>query len=117
MDDKTLADKVAVLLGAERGQGPTSDRWFLHRESIEQYLGFNNKELVRDPRVAMALMERCLKDKQLHFDSCFVTDDSIPERSNRWEAAIETNLGASVALIWNESLPRAITEACVESLT
>ncbi len=105
MDDKSLADAVAVLLGAERGQGPTSDRWFLHREGIEQYLGFNNKELVRDPRVAMALIKT----------KCWGCN--IVRKGDEWEAHVVPIGQIREFTARHENPERAICKACVESLT
>lgn len=60
MTNKELASKVAAILGAKHCQGPFSDNWDLSHLQIEQYLGFNDENLVQDWRVAGAIELLCL---------------------------------------------------------
>ena len=105
MTDKELADRVAIILEAKRGQGPTVDSWFLHHKGIDQYLGFIDLSLVRDWRVAGALMEKCQKVYVEYIGEPEQTVYARAADNRTWE--------------WpaGESLPRTIIEACVEALS
>lgn len=99
-DDKELADRVVALgVGQQCGKG-----FYLLPESWD-YSAIEGNEcdaelFVNDPRVAMALMERVL-------DEGFVFDIGQKVRI----------VSTDIAIPINESLPRAITETCVEALS
>ena len=94
MNDKELADRVSIILGAKHCDGPFPDNWYFPDQEIEKYLGFNDAALVRDWRVAGAMMEKVCEDGE-----------------TAWIDLVENRLNP-----WQESLPRAINEACVEAL-
>ncbi len=90
-NDQALADKVVAL-----GVGSRKDTAY--------YRGINYEVLtadlfVRDPRVAMALMQKAWPDICLYWHEFY---EAVNRRLN----------GKSIS-----ELPRAITEACVEALT
>jgi len=107
MNDKELADAVVALGVGQKDphqkilpyQAPDSNEW-------------DEDELfVRDWRVAGALMEMWAEDQQHEFDigsdkGLFYCAPQAPDDYS-WN---------SVCWIQNESLPRAIIEACVEAL-
>ena len=100
MNDKKLADRVYALLG--RGT-PTSHKCGHHSWHVYTW-GLDATQYVRDWRVAGALMEK--------------VDSIYPERlvDERWQ--VQASLDAMpTEWLTNESLPRAIIEACVEALT
>lgn len=77
----------------------------------------NAEQIVRDPRVAMALMDKCVVEElEIHLANsrpntrfCGI-DRFAPDES------IEVNDYVGVSNARDESLPRAIVEACVEAL-
>jgi len=109
MNDKELADAV-VALGI--GEYVAGAYWLA---TGPDPIKLDSSEFVRDPRVAMALMEKCLASG---------IDVSMSLQSNYFEAPGFWITGTVMALsqdIETESdgrgsLPRAIIEACVEAL-
>lgn len=104
MNDKELADAVAMILDAKKGEGFTADNYFLHHIGIDQYLGFNAESFVRDWRVSGAMLEKCQK---VYIEYIGEPEQTVYARAadNRtWE--------------WptGESLPRTINEACAVAL-
>lgn len=108
MNDKELADAVVALGdmnilrdGDERG-GPYYVSFFDPADA---------KMAVRDWRVAGALMEKCT---DLHYDT-ISTWNSKPSLTTiiAWANG---GVDSSEEVEVNESLPRAIIEACVEAL-
>lgn len=98
MNDKELADKVVALGVLDGG----NDQYYAHLGINERHL--SAKEFVRDWRVAGALMEK--------------VDSIYPEKliDERWQ--VQASLDAMpTEWLTNESLPCAITEACVEALS
>lgn len=95
-DDQWLADQI-VELGVGRKRHPDLGDVFQYTIGATRLrLG----QFVRDPRVAMALMEKVGPHKIIIYYTGFDWD-------------VEFNEKLSV----NISLPRAITEACVEALS
>jgi hypothetical protein len=104
MDDKTLADAV-VALGIKK--------LMLKQPSGESYTWTYqpqpDNEFVRDPRVAMALMEKI--DFTEIWMQEFATDHSIV-----WVVKANPHYHKDPLESVDESLPRAIILACVEAL-
>ena len=99
MNDKELADAVVALGVGCNGQVP-GGYYFDHGRC---YLGMSDR-FVRDWRVAGALMEEV--------DSCY------PEKLINESWQVQASMDAMpTEWIQNESLPRAIIEACVVALT
>ena len=98
MNDKELADKVVALGIAEQDRG-FPDRFYIPNVSGALF----TDELVRDWRVAGALMEK----------ACPV-EYAMLYLSKLWGAWPENGDGT---VYESESLPRAIIEACVEALS
>ena len=99
MDDKTLADKAAKLAGfvPDTWAGVTTYRVGLQDTVAERF--------VRDPRVAMALMERCR--------GAVITIDL--ENTDEYITMEFLDRDHFVVAV-NGDLPRAIIEACVTAL-
>ena len=106
MNDQELADKVVALgVGAQNSLDPT-----LYKPPHDRVAGipYSAEQFVRDWRVAVMLLERCqLASITVDIDAFhavpFVSVSSMNGKSDN-----------SVDI--NESLPRAITEACCEAL-
>jgi hypothetical protein len=100
MDDKSLADAVVALgVGQHRKFGGVPIRYRFVGSDENMYAS----EFIRDPRVAMALMEKV--------DISYTKD-----REDRfWKAWHSSHIDKFIAS--DKSLPRAITEACVEALS
>ena len=94
MSDQELADKVVAL-----GVG---NLIAVGNYQIGETTGLYADQFVRDWRVAGALMEKCLSVE-------FIT----VSRTREYSAVARTGKTADAI---NESLPRAINEACVEAL-
>ena len=103
MNDKELADAVVALgVGADWGDNFPGR----YRLGITYTLAVDAYAFVRDWRVAGALMEMC--------------DMSFVERLNAttWACRADHEYGDRTREWYeNNSLPRAIIEACVEALT
>ncbi len=105
MNDKELADKIVALLpdfhdwGCRPGQA--SERY----GTLNWHLPKIAHDFVRDWRVVGALMEKCWS----------VEIDKIG--CPWWVAAERAEKPQRFRKAENESLPRAIIEACVEALT
>ncbi len=98
MTDKELADKI-VALGV--GEGPNNYVAYSLNEALRNWQPPNY--FVRDWRVAGALMEK--------------VDSTYPEKliDDSWQ--VQASMDATpTEWITNESLPRAINEACVEAI-
>ena len=101
MNDKELADKV-VALGVFRHWNINPARGYIIDDGLGgERVEINEATFVRDWRVAGALMEKVgrIEIRQEH--------------DGTWSVDI---LWAKVSCTYNESLPRAIIEACVEAL-
>ena len=89
MNDKELADRIVALWVGD-----------YHIDNMPDYLysldntPFSAEQFVRDWRVAGAMMEKVCEDGE-----------------TAWIDLVENRLNP-----WQESLPRAINEACVEAL-
>ena len=94
MTDKELAD-AAVRLGAANFDQHLG-YWYVR---LDDY--FEEYDIVRDWRVAGALMEKC--------------QNVAYEAGPKYEVDA-VSMTETYAQAWNESLPRAIIEACVETL-
>lgn len=114
MDNMELAAKIMALgigepLGLDAVFYPDDNNW----------IGVN--KFVRDPRVAMALMEK-VYEKQYSF-MVMQLPDKKPMMTiqapiqTAGEYADPSTRNSWASQITNESLPRAITEACVEALS
>lgn len=110
MDDKELADAV-VALGVGSIYSFGGKQYYYIAGVIPRRLSLNADLFVHDPRVAMALMER-MGPHKIETNYCKYTDGS-----EDWLCYIEHNDTLDkLAQVRNESLPRAITEACVKAL-
>ncbi len=97
-DDKWLADQVVALGVAYSNPGGSYTL-------MGHGYGLMPREFVRDPRVAMALMEKC----------SMIFIENTP---GTWACRADASYGNRTREWYhNESQPRAITEACVEALT
>ena len=94
MTDSELADKI-VALGV--GEVKLECYWMAHG-------GYKAEQFVRDWRVAGALMEKCYMVEVEAFRRWSV----MVERPGKPQAYFKAR---------NESLPRAINEACAEALS
>ena len=107
MNDKELADKVVALeldgLHGRYAHKAGNREWFTYARDMEA------KEFVRDWRVAGALMEKCCFHK---YGTAQFQDGS----TDNYTATVEKSKYSHWSLAENESLPRAIIEACVEAL-
>ena len=108
MNDKTLADRIVALGVYTRFTLQDTDTPY----HIANAIPLSAKEFVRDWRVAGALMEKCadvraIKYVDIEGDELVVADWGVE--------AIKGN-GITSDDVYNESLPRAICEACVEAL-
>ena len=112
MNDKELADKVADILGAKHCQGPFSDNWYFPDHGIEQYLGFSDEMLVRDWRVAGALMEKCI-----YIDISLGATEDGDEWGARAAATSIDSFEENYSYGDCNPMSRAIIEACVEALS
>ena len=100
MNDRELADKVVALeldgLHGRYAHKAGNREWFTYARDMEA------KEFVRDWRVAGALMEKC-------------SGINTVRRDGQWKSYAVKNYGvASTAS--DDSMPRAIIEACCEAL-
>ena len=109
MNDKELADRVSIILGAKHCDGPFPDNWYFPDQEIEKYLGFNDAALVRSWLVAGAMMEKC----KANMKGPVTIYVSTPANDDFHVRAFDGLKGHEAE---NESLPRAINEACVEAL-
>jgi hypothetical protein len=104
MTDKELADKVVALGVGIVGGALTHAPMYRVPDALgEAWL--DAEEFVRDWRVAGALMEK------VDYFEC------KPCPSGKWMVRVSTESMMGVKEAFNESLPRAIIEACVEALT
>ena len=113
MNDKELADAVVALGVGQRIdlEDPHSGTaWVLTEDCGTAWL--TGESFVRDWRVAGALMEKCT---DLHYDT-ISTWNSKPSLTTiiAWANG---GVDSSEEVEVNESLPRAIIEACVEAAT
>ena len=111
MNDKELADAVVALgVGCARLDkyqvAPVTD-------NVREY--GSAKWFVRDWRVAGALMER-VYEKRYSFMVMQMPDEK-PMMTIQQPLTAENDQKNWAAQVVNESLPRAIIEACVEALT
>ena len=107
MNDKELADRV-VAFGVGKANQIYPDgigKFYQVDVDADWQTSVNESKFVRDWRVAGALMERCLS---LDYDQA---DEE--HTVSVWTAASFTGPSATIG---NESLPRAIIEACCEAL-
>ena len=100
--DKELADKVVALGVGHFGENP--GEYYLNRSRIGLYDSF-----VRDWRVAGALMEKCQEIVCGNYNE-FYARCNIYDQDGEKEYEYPDRIS-------NDSLPRAIIEACVEALT
>jgi len=103
MNDKELADRVVALGVGIRNSHPAHGSQL--KAAYTYSWDLEAKDFVRDWRVSGALMERCLS---LDYDQA-----NSEHTVSVWTSASFTGPWATVC---NESLPRAIIEACVEAL-
>ena len=102
MTDKELADKVIALGVGYQGTYPLScDGVGFYHEPYEDG-GMCAELYVRDWRVAGALMEKC-------------SGVNTVRRDGKWKSYAVKNFGVALTA-GNDSMPRAIIEACVEAL-
>lgn len=112
MQDKELADKVVAL-----GVGEIDIHMKLFPYGLADTDGgnhsWNEAELfIRDPRVAMALMEKCISNPL----SFAIREDEVNIASLQYDRGAWHYGGGVSNVMIDESLPRAITEACTEAL-
>lgn len=104
MSDKQLADRI-VALGVGRVEAG-----FYFIDSTFGPDGYTRElhKFVRDPRVAMALMEKC--------NNKWYGVETYQDGVGPYHAVVLRSKYTDWARSSNESLPRAICEACVETL-
>ena len=112
ISDKELADKVVALgVGRHPVMLDLNASCFQENKelySLELHMGRSSAEqFVRDWRVAGALLEKMITGELTVWRQAYDNDSPI------W--IVETHLTNADGR--NESLPRAINEACVEALT
>ena len=109
MNDRELADRIVALgVGVVAGwddRDSVAGRVILYR--IDGELGQHPGPFVRDRRVAVALMEKMIAGELTIWRQAYDDDSPI------W--IVETHLTNADGR--DESLPRAISEACVGALT
>ncbi len=113
MNDKELADKV-VALGVGYRSGPHAYGIFLAEGTSERIGG--PEDFVRDWRVAGALMEKMTMEGP---DKLRTVMGSYHPTLGSFEASVSTSATNPYGTYLdrsNESLPRAIIEACVGAL-
>jgi len=103
MTNKELADRVVALGVGVTGPYPDEKDWELYSLNLEE--SFTAKELVRDWRVAGALMEK-MDGELLIWRQAYDNDSPV------W--IVETHLTNADGR--DESLPRAIIEAYCEAV-
>ena len=103
MDDKTLADAV-VALGVGLEQSMFTDDYTYHG------IGITADKAVRDWRVAGALMGKVIEWGGFSYVGSCTTDTFQASAFRGYGHQKKTNHGV------DESLPRAIIEACVEAI-
>lgn len=118
MNDLELADAVVALGVGRQGKYPESadGAGFYYTptdENTHEEEGLYSKLFVRDWRVAGALMEKIAKNC---VDNKRVLGMTFTADKNSMYVSADT-IGGSDIDITNESLPRAIIEACVTALT
>ena len=122
MNDKELADKVVALGVGGYMDNRTGDgkeyyemRRFEHGTWTFDYM-LETAEFVRDPRVSMALMEKCVgKPDWMPIQIDRKVRSEITHRC--WIERTHSGTETETYHARDESLPRAINEACVEALT
>jgi len=118
MSDKELADKVMARVDIFYVSEP-GFAYFMYvndERNLSQGVGDFPEDFVRDWRVAGALMERIVKDDRL--DLRCVSGSWMPSLE-RFDACVAGSATPTYGVYLdrsNESLPRAIIEACVEEL-
>ena len=100
MIDKELADKVVALGVAKRF--PDEGDWWIYSLNDIGPNGQIAKLFIRDWRVAWALMEKC-------------SGVNTVRRDGKWKSYAVKNFGVALTA-GNDSMPRAIIEACCEAL-
>ena len=120
MNDKELADRVVALGVGRQGKHPKScdgvGFYFTPKDSSGSDEGMYSSLFVRDWRVAGPMMEKCIKDDRL--DLRCVSGSWMPSLE-RFDACVATSATPTYGVYLdrsNESLPRAIIEACCEAL-
>ena len=104
MNDKDLADRIVAF-----GVVEAIDGFYYFRDKLfDRTEALTATQTARDPRVAMALMERCWSV-------------DIYREDDRYDVEAWTRSGPEFGRAHlyegqNESLPRAIIEACVKAL-
>ena len=106
MTDKELADAV-VALGVVKRYPDEKEWWCYFSDEVGQH---TTKTLVRDWRVAGKMTERAIEHGSFPFIGSCTTDT--------YQATVKRGWGASAAISHHvdESLPRAIIEACCTAL-
>ena len=100
MNDKELADKIVEFVGRSvKHIGDREPRYFLYEDVADHLVQTPADEFVRDPRVAMALMEKAGRG-------------NFAAHNDGWVAFMGKIRNSQTY----KSLPRAINEACCEAL-
>lgn len=101
-DDRTLADALVEMeiLRVHAGQRYSYDKFSCH-----PYKTVTAKTAVREPRVAIALMQKV------------ETGEFVQLENGLWAVGIPLPKTNREATCEHESLCRAITQACIEALT
>ena len=114
-DDQWLPDQI-VALGIAEFQHNLGRGWY-RLTNRTMSMGMQPKYFVRDPRVAMALMEKCLDAGLSHKGIRTALERDRQPYEFEWNKYGDKFGWVSCAIAQSDSLPRAITEACVEALS
>ena len=110
MNDKELADRI-VALGVGDWMENKDGRWY----RIRDWGDYSQPELfTSDWRVAGAMMEKVINKDNREDNGNY--DIQTHHESGKYWTMIDSNHGWANEGVQNESLPRAINEACVEAL-
>jgi len=108
--DKELADKVVALGVAARNPCASSSRFEYFPNPPMEDENCDAEYLVRDWRVAGALMEKSEIEVRIFQQSRY------SDKGDKWTVSFSHGY-PHLFSAHDESLPRAIIEACVEALT
>ena len=109
MNDKQLADRI-VELGIGNSYDNEHNRWYRYPAKPAVGTGWPAEAFVHDWRVCGQLMERVTEVGRIGFIGCCTTDTFQCTALHGYGHQAKTHHAV------NESLPRAINEACVEAL-
>ena len=123
MNDRELADRIVALgvgsmLSAKNKHGVYVRSYPWYEVNDDEFMAGSTKKsashFVRDWRVAGAMMEKVINKDNREDNGNY--DIQTHHESGKYWTMIDSNHGWANEGVQNESLPRAINEACVEAL-